>query len=157
LEMMTVRDDGSELPVELATTRIAIAQYGHTAWRIQDGYFAGYANSIAQTTDGFLWVGTSAGLLRFDGVQFIPWASLTGEQASSNDIHVLPGVRDGSLWIGTTSGLVHWVNQHSIRYLDGEQINDLEQDEKGHIWAVGVRPGGNTHPLCRITNFSKSF
>lgn len=38
-----------------------ISQYGHTAWRIQDGYFAGYALSIAQTTDGYIWVGTGGG------------------------------------------------------------------------------------------------
>ena len=41
-----------------------ISQYGHTAWRIQDGYFAGQALSITQTTDGYLWVGTEAGLLQ---------------------------------------------------------------------------------------------
>ncbi len=73
-----------------------------------------------------------------------------GEQVPSNDIHSLLGARDGSLWIGTASGLVHWVREHSIRYLDGELINDVEQDEKGQIWVVGVRPGGNLHPLCRI-------
>jgi hypothetical protein len=38
-----------------------ISPYGHTAWRIQDGYFAGYISSIAQTTDGYLWVGTTGG------------------------------------------------------------------------------------------------
>ena len=88
-----------------------ISQYGHTAWRIQDGYFAGQAWSIAQTTDGYLWVGTAAGLLRFDGVQFVPWSLLAGEPLPSNDIHFLLGARDGSLWIGTASGLVHWVTR----------------------------------------------
>lgn len=127
-----------------------ISQYGHTAWRIQDGYFAGNANAITQTADGYIWVGTAAGLFRFDGVQFVPWASLTGEQTPSNNVHSLCGARDGSLWIGTASGLAHWVNQHSIRYLDGEVVNGITQDEKGQIWAVGTRPGGNTHPLCRI-------
>ena len=129
-----------------------ISQYGHMAWRIQDGYFGGYATSIAQTADGYLWVGTAAGLLRFDGVQFVPWASLTVEQVPSNDIHSLLGAKDGSLWIGTASGLVHWVHQHAISYLDGELINDVEQDKMGQIWVVGVRPGGNLRPLCRIVD-----
>ena len=35
-----------------------ISQYGHTAWRIEDGVFAGAPNVIAQTTDGYLWIGT---------------------------------------------------------------------------------------------------
>jgi len=127
-----------------------ISQYGHTAWRMQDGYFAGMAWSIAQTTDGYLWVGTAGGLLRFDGVQFVPWSSLSGEKLPSNAIHALLGARDGSLWIGTVSGLVHWVNQRSIRYLNGEIINAVQQDEKGQIWVVGVGQGGSSHPLCRI-------
>jgi signal transduction histidine kinase/ligand-binding sensor domain-containing protein len=127
-----------------------ISQYGHTAWRIQDGYFAGDAWSITQTTDGYIWVGTAAGVLRFDGVQFVPWTSLSGEKLPSNVIHPLLGARDGSLWIGTMSGLVHWVNQRSITYLSGEIINAVRQDEKGQIWVTGVGQGGTTSPLCRI-------
>jgi len=47
-----------------------ISQYGHTAWRVQDGSFSGAPTSIAQTQDGYLWIGTNSGLLRFDGVEF---------------------------------------------------------------------------------------
>jgi len=49
-----------------------ISQYGHTVWRIQDGAISPPTN-IAQTTDGFLWVTTAQGLMRFDGVRFTPW------------------------------------------------------------------------------------
>jgi hypothetical protein len=49
-------------------------------WRIQDGYLPGPPEDIAQTTDGYLWIGTDAGLLRFDGVRFVPWVSPNGEQ-----------------------------------------------------------------------------
>src|ERR1700723_718791 len=52
-----------------------ISQYGHTVWRIQDGTISPPTN-IAQTTDGFLWVTTAQGLLRFDGVRFVPWQPL---------------------------------------------------------------------------------
>jgi ligand-binding sensor domain-containing protein len=48
-----------------------ISQYGHTAWRIQDGFFGGPARSITQTNpdhDGYIWIGTETGLFRFDGV-----------------------------------------------------------------------------------------
>jgi ligand-binding sensor domain-containing protein len=48
-----------------------ISQYGHTAWRIQDGFFGGRARSITQTNpdhDGYIWIGTETGLFRFDGV-----------------------------------------------------------------------------------------
>jgi len=43
-----------------------ISQYAHTTWRIQDGVFSGAPHAITQTTDGYLWIGTEAGLLRFD-------------------------------------------------------------------------------------------
>src|SRR5277367_841924 len=49
-----------------------ISQYGHTAWRIQDGFLSG-PGSITQTTDGYIWVATGGGLMRFDGVKITPW------------------------------------------------------------------------------------
>jgi PAS domain S-box-containing protein len=44
---------------------LAISQYGHTAWTIREGFFKGTINAIAQTPDGYLWLGTEFGLLRF--------------------------------------------------------------------------------------------
>jgi len=58
-----------------------LSQYGHTAWRIQDGYFSGQLTSLAQTVDGYLWIGTVNGLFRFDGVRFLPMTRLAGQQA----------------------------------------------------------------------------
>jgi ligand-binding sensor domain-containing protein len=61
-------------------------------WRIQDGHLPAPPDAIAQTADGYLWVGTPAGLVRFDGVRFdgvrfdgvrfVPWASPKGEKLS---------------------------------------------------------------------------
>jgi hypothetical protein len=47
-----------------------ITQYAQTAWRVQDGIFGGTPNAITQTLDGYLWIGTLDGLVRFDGVRF---------------------------------------------------------------------------------------
>src|ERR1700686_1253724 len=55
-----------------------ISQYGHTVWRIQDGAISPPTN-IAQTTDGFLWITTAQGLMRFDGVRFVPWQPPRGQ------------------------------------------------------------------------------
>src|ERR1700691_3108072 len=85
-----------------------ISQYAHTAWRIQDGAFSGTPHVITQTTDGYLWVGTEGGLLRFDGVRFVPWAAPDGKQLPSVRIYSLLGASDGSLWIGTGTGLAQW-------------------------------------------------
>src|SRR5260370_40845825 len=50
-----------------------ISQYGHTVWRVQDGAIEP-AGEITHTADGYLWLGSSNGLLRFHGVTFVPFA-----------------------------------------------------------------------------------
>ena len=50
-----------------------ISQYGHTMWTLQDGALPGTPTAMAQTADGYLWVGTRSGLVRFDGVRFVPF------------------------------------------------------------------------------------
>ena len=82
-----------------------ISQYAHNVWRMQDGFFSGKVNAIAQTTDGYLWFGTRMGLLRFDGVRFAPWTPPDGAKLPSLDVRALLGARDGSLWIGVRGGL----------------------------------------------------
>ena len=132
-----------------------ISQYGHTSWKIQDGYFGSQPVAITQTTDGYLWVETEGGIFRFDGVQFVSWTSLTGEKLPSTDYWPMLGARDGSLYIGTDSGLLRWANQRSIRYLGGETIGGIIQDEKGQIWFTHYRHANysNNHsdPLCTIS------
>ena len=51
----------------------AISQYGHTVWSVQDGFLPGAPTEMVQTTDGYLWIGTRSGLVRFDGVRFVPF------------------------------------------------------------------------------------
>jgi len=68
-----------------------ISQYGHTAWRIKDGVFSGKVNAITQTTDGYLWIGTQGGLMRFDGVRFVPWTSSDGKHLPSANVTSLLG------------------------------------------------------------------
>jgi hypothetical protein len=50
-----------------------VSQYAHTSWRIRDGFPKAPIEAIAQTPDGYLWIGTEAGLFRFDGVRAVPW------------------------------------------------------------------------------------
>ena len=50
-----------------------VGQYAHTAWPVRGGFSNGTIVAIAQTQDGYLWLGTEFGLLRFDGVRYVPW------------------------------------------------------------------------------------
>src|SRR5260370_41723260 len=72
-----------------------ISQYAHTAWRIREGSFKGVIQAIAQTPDGYLWLGTEFGLLRFDGGKNVPGQPPTGERLANNDIQSPPCARGG--------------------------------------------------------------
>ena len=54
-----------------------VSQYAHTAWKIREGFTKGAITSIAQTPDGYLWLGTEFGFVRFDGSER-PLAAATG-------------------------------------------------------------------------------
>jgi ligand-binding sensor domain-containing protein len=87
---------------------LRINQYAHKAWTIREGFFKSKVLSIAQTTDGYLWLGTDSGLVRFDGVRSVEWQPPAGEQLPSSFIRSLLAGRDGTLWIGTNRGLASW-------------------------------------------------
>src|SRR5258707_1850721 len=128
-----------------------ISQYAHTAWRIQDGVFSGAPNAITQTTDGYLWIGTKAGLLRFDGVRFVPWTSPDGKHLPSSNVTSLLGARDGSLWIGMQGGLSHWDKRDLTNYeIKPERINAIIEDRSGAVWLVRALGGNAEGGLCQV-------
>jgi len=114
-----------------------ISQYAHTAWKIRDGLLKRPLTSIAQTPDGYLWLGTQFGLLRFDGIRAIPWEPPTAEKLPSEWIWSLLVERDGTLWIGTRKGLASWKDGKLTPYpeLAGQPIPSLVQDREGTVWA----------------------
>ena len=75
-------------------------QYTLTSWTETDGLPANAIRAIAQDRDGYLWLGTRAGLIRFDGVRFVIWEAESEAAAAESDVTALYAARDGSLWIG---------------------------------------------------------
>ena len=131
-----------------------VSQYAHKAWRVGEGFSKGAIHAIAQTPDGYLWLGTDFGLHRFDGVRNIPWQLPPGQQLPSSQIRTLIVARDGTLWIGTSRGLASWKEGKLTRYaqLSGQSILGLYEDREGAVWA-----GGNSAPnggMCAIQNGS---
>ncbi len=127
-----------------------VSQYAHTAWKVSEGFSKGVIFSIAQTPDGYLWLGTEFGLLRFDGVRNTEWQPPKGERLPSNDIRNLRAARDGRLWIGTTKGLASWKDGRLTHYpeLDGQVVEALLEDHEGTIWVgIWAPPVGR---LCTI-------
>jgi signal transduction histidine kinase/ligand-binding sensor domain-containing protein len=130
--------------------RNAITQYGHTAWRVRDGYFAGPPTSVTQTKDGFLWIGTDVGLIRFDGVRFVPWQPPAGSHLPNDRIINILGASDGSLWIGTANGLARWQDGKLVVYATAGRFGALVEDRQGTIWAGHTRVMPEVPPLCRF-------
>ncbi len=73
-----------------------ISQYAHTAWNVRDGFSLGAIFAMAQTPDGYLWLGAENGLFRFDGIRSIPWQPPAGQHLPQNPYSLLVA-RDGTL------------------------------------------------------------
>ena len=125
-----------------------VSQYAHTSWKIREGFTKGQITSIAQTPDGYLWLGTEFGLYRFDGVQSVPWQPPAGEQLPSNYIRNLLVARDGTLWIATLKGLASWKDGKLTNYPEvaGQILFSLLEDREGTVWFGANAPG----KLCAI-------
>src|ERR1700687_896217 len=93
-----------------------ISQYAHTAWTYREGFMHGAVNAIAQTPDGYLWLGTQSGVVRFDGVRAVPLPLRPGQQLPSTSVVALLAARDGTLWIATLDRLVSWKNGQLTAY-----------------------------------------
>src|ERR1700730_17407893 len=95
------------LPVIARST----TEYSHRIWRIEDGLPQNKIQAITQTPDGYLWIGTSEGLARFDGVRFTVFDRTNTPALQDDSILALTTARDGSVWIGTEgAGLLHYQN-----------------------------------------------
>jgi signal transduction histidine kinase/ligand-binding sensor domain-containing protein len=114
---------------------LELTQYMHTAFMAREG-LKGSTRSIVQTPDGYLWLGTEFGLVRFDGVRFVPWTPPPGERLPSPNILVLLAARDGTLWIGTFNGLASWNQGKLSHYPDfaGDNVAALLEDHEGTVW-----------------------
>src|SRR5262245_11164679 len=129
-----------------------VSQYVHTSWKVREGFARGAIHAIVQTADGYLWLGTEFGLLRFDGVRNVPWSPPEGQGLPSTDIISLLATRDGSLWIGTSKGLARWKDGRLTAYaqLAGQFVFALLEDREGVLWVGGA--AAPTGRLCAIRN-----
>lgn len=129
-----------------------IRQYIHQGWQSAQGLPQNSVLAIAQTPDGYLWLGTEEGLVRFDGIHF----TLLDKRISgllSNQIQLLYVDHSSNLWIGTNGGgLGRYSHGKFSVYtsssgLPNDSIHALYEDKQGAIW-IGTDGGG----LIRLQN-----
>lgn len=84
-----------------------ITQLVHTVWTPKQGGGPIGIRALAQTTDGYIWIGSFFGLWRFDGVRFVKYVPLGGDSIPDGAVGPMLATRDGSLWmIGGRGGVV---------------------------------------------------
>ena len=128
---------------------LEVSQYAHYAWTVRGGFSLGNVYAMAQTPDGYLWLGTEFGLFRFDGFCFLPWQPPAGQQLPDKNINSLLVTRDGSLWIGTFAGLVILRNGRLTPppALHDQFVTSLFEDGEGTVWAASLDRAGR---LCAM-------
>lgn len=137
--------------IHASNPRVRLSQLEHSTWRLQDGVFNGAPLGIAQTKDGYLWIGTIRGLVRFDGVRFVPWRPPEKQILGSLVIRSLLAARDGSLWIGTSTGLAHWTNGELISFPGSvAYIESIFESRDGTIWITRSRIRDWSGPICKV-------
>jgi PAS domain S-box-containing protein len=125
-----------------------VGEYAHTSWTSRDGYSLGAVFAMAQTADGYLWLASEKGLVRFDGEKFTPWQPPSGSRLPNHPYSLLV-TRDGTLWMGTYAGLASWNGAELVVHpaLDNAFVTALHEDRDGTVWAAVISEGGK---LCEV-------
>src|SRR5580692_4104993 len=119
----------------------SLTQYIHRIQQMQQGLPQATIFSILQSHDGYLWLGTQRGLVRFDGVRFTPFTGGDGVSLENSWVRSLLEDGQGNIWIGTNdSGLVKLRNGVMTQYsteqgFPSQNVNCLAAGSNGEIWA----------------------
>ena len=118
----------------------------HTAWTFKDGAPAEIYD-LAQTSDGFLWLGTAKGLFRFDGIRFEPYKPQSGQAFPQRRVSSLFAVPDGGLWVGFWYGEVSFIKNGTVTSYGREEglpsraVLAFARDRQGEIWIAAGEDG----------------
>ena len=126
--------------VLLALAPPADAQLRFGSWTTENGLPQNSVNDILQTRDGYLWLATFGGLVRFDGLRFTVFdRSIAGIE--SQRIRALHEDRGGTLWAATEDGmLIRYRDEHFTTFRMGGGLGAvrIEEDEAGRLWIAWV-------------------
>ncbi|HEV8394219.1 MAG TPA: two-component regulator propeller domain-containing protein [Vicinamibacterales bacterium] len=119
--------------------------YTMTSWTATDGSSIGPVYSLVQDRDGYLWIGTTGGVVRFDGARFTRWETIYAAPILRADVRALALSRDGTLWAGfdrsngsvtvaaLRGGTMVSVSKGSPPH---HVVTSLIEDHAGTVWAV---------------------
>lgn len=129
----------SSLQISALDRQRSISQFHHTSWTVKDGA-PSQITALAQTSDGFVWIGSALGLYRFDGVRFEQY-SPEGVKLPANNIYALLATSDGGLWISFRPSGLGFLKDGKLKVfthpeeLPKSQVYCFAQTNDGRIWA----------------------
>jgi hypothetical protein len=88
------------------------AQLVHRVWTMEDGLPISHLNQVIQTRDGYLWLASFEGIIRFDGAQFTVFSTATNPELPTNRFGDIAEAPDGSLWaLAEYDYVVRWMGR----------------------------------------------
>ena len=126
-----------------STAELGAGAFSVEFWGPAQGLSRSRIRAIAQDRDGYLWLGTDGGLVRFDGASFTVFNRRTGD-LRDNEVWALAEERDGALWIGTSDGLTLYRNGSFRTFTKADGLPDnwvraIDIDPAGTLWIVTAR------------------
>ena len=141
-----------------------VDQYLVDQWETSAGIPSNTILSINQTPDGYLWIATTKGLVRFDGIEFsiISFAEAGGTESQENPIpETLFVDRHGTLWIGSSAGLTSFHQQTGQFYtytpacgISKDRIRRIKDDIRGDLWISFFTSYVNRFSAGKFTPFN---
>ena len=126
-----------------------ISAFYRETWTTREGLPHNQVNAIAQTPDGYLWLGTWEGLVRYNGLEFQVFDRSNVPELKDNGVRSLHATADGAVVIGTSRGGVtikrgdHWETWRENDGLAQDEIMEAMLDRRGRLW-VGTESMGLT-------------
>jgi ligand-binding sensor domain-containing protein/signal transduction histidine kinase len=133
-------------------------RYDIRVWQTDEGLPQNSVTALAQTPEGYLWVGTREGLARFDGVRFTTCENSNLAHLRHTPINALAVTREGALWIASDAGGLTQIHQGVVRRFlksDGladNQVQCLLETRDGTLW-IGSETGLTRYRAGRLTTF----
>ena len=140
----------------------AITQYKLDIWQAERGFEQNFVYTVCQTRDGYIWLGTLRGLVRFDGIRFAVFNKDNTKNLKDNAITALLEDQKGRLWIGTSEGGLSCLADGEFKTYSNNQsarlkeISTVFQDRSGALWIGTMNNGLTRFKNGTFTTFTTS-